>query len=276
MKTVLHSYYFNTEIPEELEAYAALKKSLSSQGLECFETWGGKSHYLPELDGKTITLETEYLFNNQWNTAPIEEGKLGYRVFDWAEDYMPIGANKRIKKGHWLEQTEEMKAIRDNTLKCGYCGKQYAKVSAPVFCDACIDNQYLIEKDLRLLRLYPISTDVKQFPELNEEEQAFLLPRYRERQMFGITERGKARRAKEKADIERAYLKETRSAQRKHDGLLWLWEKGISLDNVIYYDHTDTFSFGWRKPLEPELENRMKELLEGFPFTYEFKKEKRY
>lgn len=41
ISTIIRSYYFNTEKPEELEAYLELRKSFSSQGIECFETRGG-------------------------------------------------------------------------------------------------------------------------------------------------------------------------------------------------------------------------------------------
>lgn len=82
MQTIIHCYHFNTSNKEEEAAYQELRRKLEAQGLKCHESWGGHSHYLQGLDGKTLTLETEFLFQNQWNTAPLEEGHNGYRVFD--------------------------------------------------------------------------------------------------------------------------------------------------------------------------------------------------
>lgn len=269
MKTILHSYYYNLSNHEESQAYKALCDNLHAQELRCFSAWGGKgSYHMPQLDGQEIELETKFLFSNQWNTAPVGDSKTGYRVFDWAEDYQL--QNKSLKTGHWLEQTPAMKSIRESTYKCGYCGKHYFN-NAPQFCMACIDSEYLTEKDLYLLRTAPIIPERKTFPPLNEEELAYLLPLYRKGQLEGITERGKTRRAQERHDLDTKYQQGKRTLETEYQGMLWLWKKGIKLDNVIYYSHTNKFCFGWRTPIDPDLKSRLLDILSEFPYTYEFK-----
>lgn len=276
METILHAYRFDISKPNEKTAYDALRAMLSgTMGLKCFETWGGGSHWMPTLDGHTLTLETESLFNNQWNTAPIGESKSGYRVFDWAQDYhsRDIGKNPLIKQGHWLEQTAEMREIRRNTNGCGYCGKQEAAAKGLVFCDKCLDSPYLKAAELHLLRMVAVDESDKKRAELTEAERAYLLPLYKAAQLHGSTERGKARIAKERADLEAEYLKTTAAAKTKRDGFLWLMNHGINTENCIYYSHTDRFSFGWRRPVDKEMESAILEVISEFPFSYEIKTE---
>src|SRR5215469_1801855 len=93
MQTIVHAYYYDTTEPEQKAAYEALcerlkdwphqMKSHTGTGLN----HGGYHSTGKALDGKTIELETDHLFDNQWNTTPIPGfSEKGYRVFDWAED----------------------------------------------------------------------------------------------------------------------------------------------------------------------------------------------
>jgi hypothetical protein len=276
IKTVFHSYRFNIENPEQKQAYNDLKEKLSALGLKCFETWGGSSHYKPELDGKTITLETEHLFNNQWNTAPIDGvSDIGLHIFDWAQDYLSrsMGMNPNIKMGHWLEQTPEMREARRNTVACGYCGKQEAAQKGSVFCPHCIDSQYLKSNELHLLRMKPVDAKHDRAP-LTEAERAYLLPIYRDAQTKGTTERGKARLVKLRADIEKKYEKVSIDAKIERNGFLWILDAGLGpnvVENCIYYTHTGKFSFGWRTPLDEETKSVILDKISEFPFPYELK-----
>ena len=124
MKTVLHSYKFDIRNEAEYAEYNALHSMLRAAGLECFRALAqspiGKEINHRALDGKEVELETKHLFDNQWNSAPGTGGsENGWRLFDWCE---PIYPNANLRTGYWLEQTDEMKAIRSNTAKCGYCG----------------------------------------------------------------------------------------------------------------------------------------------------------
>lgn len=52
----------------------------------------------------------------------------------------------------------------------------------------------------------------------------------------------------------------------------WMLEHDIPIDNLIYYFHTKTFSFGWRSPLPKEEVERITKILKenNFAHLYEF------
>lgn len=274
LQTVFYAYHFDTAKPDEREAYNALCQKLAAQGLKCFETWGaGQDYYVPfkDCDGQPVALETKDLFNNQWNTAPGFAGSdRGWRVFDWAQDY-PIDFPKKIKRGHWIEQTDAMREIRRNTNACGYCGHKERAERGLVFCDRCRDNEYLKESDLNLTRMVAVDAKRGDRAELTEAEKAHLLPLYRHAQLHGSTERGKRRIAKERADVEKDLKRSLHVAQTKHDGLVWLMDHGVNTSNVIYHDHTDKFSFGWRQPCDASFVSGLLDIISEFPFSYEIK-----
>lgn len=51
----------------------------------------------------------------------------------------------------------------------------------------------------------------------------------------------------------------------------WLLDHGISIENVIYYSHTDTFCFGWRDKCGAEFVGQVLEVISEFPYPYEIK-----
>lgn len=69
------------------------------------------------------------------------------------------------------------------------------------------------------------------------------------------------------------YESEKRSNEIEKEGMLWLWDKGFSLDNVIYYSHTGKFGFGWRSPLSDVVASKLLDIISEFPFPYEIKSE---
>lgn len=270
IKTIIHEYSFWLDYAKEKVAYEELCKKLTSMGLKCFESYGSGSHYDIRLDGREIELETIHLFSNQWNTAPIKEiSETGLRVFDWAQDYFSTG-QKKLKRGHWLEQTEEMRGIRKNTVKCGYCGHQ-EPISDKMFCDKCLDSEYLKSNELHLLRLLPIVDDWSKIYPLNEQENNYLLPLYKDAQLHGLTERGKSGLARQRERIEKEYDDAVKNAKTKRDGMLWLLDRGIKIDNCIYYTHSDKFCFGCRSPVDETFKKELLDILVEFPFEYEIK-----
>lgn len=283
MKTIIHSYYFNLNNNSEDQAYSDLVTRLS-QTHKKFHAIG--DYYYPNLDGAEIELETQHIFDNQWNTAPIGKYTKGLRVFDWAESAIFNYGREchTIKKGHYIDLTPEMIAIRKETLQCGYCGRYYPHTTEQTFCTNCLDSPYLEAKHLKLLRLSPVegkwSRDV---PELTVEEYANLFPLYYDSQV-----RGKVTRDKEKLEEQRRRIQTDfddtiqkkipmleATAKVEYIGKNWLLSHGISIENVIYYSHTHKFSFGWKKPLAPEVQTTLRELLTDFPYPWEFAKEKK-
>lgn len=282
MKTRIHAYHFDLSKPDQVDAYAALCSRLAGMGLSKFDTLSDTrdsvaARYREDirtLSGQEIELDTEHLFQNQWNTAPLPgiSSANGLRVFDWAEDIWP---NRDIRTGQWLEQTDEMTALRAMTLACGYCGKQYAVAEAPAdhFCNACLDSEYLKPEDLKLLRLFRVSTPGRvRRAELEDNEREVLLPRYRDAQLHGSSERGMARIAKAKIDVEMRYEKAVEKAAIERDGHRWLLEHVPGVDaNAIYYSHTGRWGFGWREPIGGVLLSDLLDAISEFPFPYDIK-----
>ena len=262
MKTRLHTYKFDISDPKQKAKYLELKTELEKTR-KCFEVWDMGPE--PWDSKKKITsgeyeLETEFLFNNQWNGTV-------FRLHDW---FQGVYENKTLKKGYWLEITPEMIAIRKDTVKCGYCGQQY-KADERVFCDTCLDSEYLKEEHLHLLRLLPICNDHRKRAELTEAEKAELLPCYVERQTTGADSRNANKLKKQREDIHHKYKTETTHATTERDGFLWLMDNNVNIDNVIYYS-TGRFCFEWRSPIGPLVLSVLLDTLTEFPFDYDIKK----
>lgn len=278
VQTTIHTYRFDVRKPEDKHAYNALCTKMAEQGTECFESWGGSGggHYHPEWNGRQVTLETAFVFDNQWNTAPIAGiSDKGLRVFDWAQDYKPDGWGKSIKQGHYLELTPEMVEVRSNRLTCGYCGKQYdRRDNPPVFCDNCLGSQHLKSTELHLTRVAPVGLKTNREP-LTAEETAVLVPRYEAEQAGKGSERSQKAREQYGQRIKRDYEEKRQKYEIQYLGKQWLFDVGCPLrlmENCIYYDHTGVFTFGWRDKLTEgsDLDWLMANM-EKFPYAYTIK-----
>lgn len=282
MKTIIHSYYFNLNNNSESQDYSDLVTRLSKTHKKFHAI--GDYHY-PNLDGAEIELKTQHIFDNQWNTAPIGKYTKGLRVFDWAESAIFNNGheNHSIKKGHYLDLTPEMIAIRKETLQCGYCGHYYPHTTEQTFCTQCLDSPYLEAKNLKLLRLVPVEGKwSRNVPELTAEEHASLFPLYHDSQVRGRVARDKEKLEEQRQKVQTEYEETVQkkipalqvAAVVEYTGKNWLLSHDISIENVIYYSHTHIFSFGWMKPFAPEVQVTLRELLTAFPYPWEFAKEK--
>jgi len=282
METTIAYYNFDLDNAEEAMAWAALKRELKTtpgRG-HIMNAFGGdnskvrmhKSNYcdgkrIPpniEIETEEIELECECLFENQWNTPTR-------RVFDWWLEYLQD--NNNIRRGHYLEITDEMREIRRNTHKCGYCGKMEPAAKGYTFCPHCIDSEYLEESQLRLTRMMPVDTPFETvLPDLADAERDHLLPLYKEAQIHGATARGKERIRKQRCDTKHRRDTAIENATTEHDGIMWLLDNGVNTNNVIFYSHTGRFGFGWRKPIDDELYSSLVDVLCEFPFDYDIKR----
>lgn len=274
IKTILHTYYFLTDKQQGRDEWAAFQAARTAEGSRVFATHGGGMSNaevracrtaLEKLNGKEVELETAHVFNNQWNTAPTS-GNL--RVFDWKQDIWP---NAHVQSGHYLVQTDEMREVRRNTMACGYCGRQEPAAKGYVFCPHCLDNEYLAEKDLPLTRMVCArdSFGANRAP-LTEAEAAHLLPLYREAQIHGSTERGKARLAKARADVKKEFNIAAAQAVEKRDAATWILDNVPGLHaNWLFYTHTGRHSFGWREPLGAEVVSALLDKISEFHFAYD-------
>jgi hypothetical protein len=63
-----------------------------------------------------------------------------------------------------------------------------------------------------------------------------------------------------------------RELERERDGRTWWTCKGFhNLDNLIYYAHTDVFTWGWRQPVGPVLLGQLLDVVSEFPYPYAIK-----
>jgi hypothetical protein len=284
MRTTLHYYRYNTET--QAAEYAALCTKLRDMGLRKFGSISaGHAQWYREsiapLDGRKVELETAFVFDDQWNTAP--PAKLC--VFDWAEAIYP---NKKIKEGMWLEQTDEMRKIRATQHACGYCGARYDGKPSE-FCPKCIGSEYLTENKIHLRRPAPAGvalsytraelTKEENAVELTKEENAVELPAYLAAQGLGELDREQQAASKRRRDVARLIpaaqaraAQIVAEAQTKTEAYTWLLDNGMNiLDNTIYYSHTRRFCFGWRTPLTADEKSRLLEVVSEFPFEYDIK-----
>jgi len=260
MKTVIHYYYFNLE--NQCKEYDELVEKLNQTHKQLrFRAYGNKPN--KQIGSESIELRTDFLFHNQWNSGTE-------RVFDWREYVFP---NKNIKAGHWLEQTQEMIDIRNNTYKCGHCGEMSREGG---FCQKCIGSKYLDKGELFLLRLKPIS-DTSPYPVLTQQELDYLVPLYHESQGLGVNNPD-AESRKMVANLIPAAVAEADllmgEAAIKTQALNWLLDHFYKdLWNVIYYRHSKKFCFGWRTPIQNDKKKceELQALLVDFPFDYDIK-----
>lgn len=268
MKTKLHHYGYYLNKPADKAAYEAMVETIkaNSEGRGHWMNCWGVDRWDSSKTGSTeeVELETSYLFSNQWNETTASGNR---RLFDWFEEYRGSGSYKR---GHWLEITAEMALARRSTLQCGYCGKHYGPLHEPipgVFCTACLDSVYLKEDQLYLTRLENL-IGKRNYAPLTDAEKAELLPRYVERQTTGKDSRNVQRREGQRQRVLADYAKTIADATTKRDGLLWLWDRGFDLDNVIFYAHVQRFGFGWRSPLSGDVLDRVLREISEFPYGY--------
>jgi hypothetical protein len=275
LSTVLRKYEFDISTPEGKSTWESFKAERKN-GPHCFGPVFHEMQSSYALDGVTLDLEAgKNLFENQWNAT--DSGGKSYRVFDWflqAHGHLGFSESSpsHIRRGHYLEQTPEMKEIRRNTNCCGYCGHKEEAHRGAVFCSSCLDSAYLKESDLHLLRMVSIEDSNNPRGRLTVAELAHLLPLYKSAQLHGTTERGKARITAQRVSLAADYNKAIHEAKTKRDGFLWLMDRGINTENVIYYAHTDKFSFGWRNPISAAVASELLDILPEFPFDYEIKR----
>lgn len=276
MQTTLHTYRYDLGDPAQKAEYEALKARLKAMGLRKLHMGGfTRSPYtVASLDGATVELDTAHLFDNQWN-ATLNGADV--RLFDWFSDAAVTWGNSKMRAGHWLEQTDEMREVRRNTYACGYCGHQEAAQKGAVFCPKCIGSEYLKEDQLHLTRMRAVKVPSlgaggKPRAPLTEAEAAHLLPLYREAQIHGHTERDKARIAKARQNIQARAAKAIADAKTERDGMLWLLDRGIRTHNVIFYPHKGRFQFGWREPYgETALAGLLEAMGGEFRWPYDIK-----
>lgn len=274
IQTRIYYYRFDISDPQDKASYDSLMCALKTIPFPVWEMradFAGPSSDLRSFmakvreaagrDGGRLTLETDFLFRDQWNATDPD-----LRVFNRAE---VVYKNPDIKEGYWLEQTPEMVAILRDTLKCGFCGKLEPAASGRTFCDKCLGSEYLKPDDFPLLRLLPVCEEDKKRKPLSAAERAELLPQYADAQRTRL----EAKEVMLRADVEADYKKALAEAKIKREAKLWILDNAPEFfDNYIYYPHTDKHCFGWRKPLTDGEVAALLDVISEFPFAYTIKR----
>jgi len=269
-------YFYRYDISKKDEKKAYLKEMEIAKELSKWDkpntlhhinfTWESNKAFMDKLKkNKYIHIETEHLFSNQFNT------KEGFRLWNWREN---IFLNKDIKEGYYIDMPKEYFNLLENTFSCGYCGKQYSKEEKLKkdlsFCNSCLGSEYLKEEDLFLLRLKRINDETQRLP-LNDCDNEVLI----DTNIKEFERLNKIRKVKKikrlKAELIRDKQKTILKANEEYNGFMWCLNNGIETDNLIYYNHTKTFTFGWRDKLTFKEEQKLKEQLKEFPYKYELK-----
>jgi hypothetical protein len=273
IRTQLVTYWYDLnesdnaeQAKKNQEDYKKLSEKLKASGLRCFNVIElAKKN---QLSGGIVELECDHLFDNQWNTTENSPTNPSARIFDWYEAIYP---NKNIKAGHYLVITDEIRNIRHNVNKCGYCGAHYWNEKGLVFCDQCLDSKYLQEGDLGLLRLVPVDSEKKGRGILSDAERKHLLPLYMQAQTQATTIRQENKAIEKRKRIEKEYRDTINAATIEHDGMIWFLNRNINIDNCIYYKHTNKFCFGWRTAVSDNICSQLLDIISEFPFDYEIK-----
>lgn len=100
---------------------------------------------LKPLHGQKIKLDTSIIFFDRWANDDLQ-----LIIPD-------LGRVENSKFGFYLEQSEQMRMIRDSVYQCSFCNSQYYK---PVqqFCTYCINSEDMTDETLYLTFLRPVST----------------------------------------------------------------------------------------------------------------------
>ena len=261
MKTTLTSYRFNTLNPEESKQYNDLVDHLkATPGRAPIFDVIGTAHAMP-FKPVEIELETSFVTHNQWNTTDDSPNLPKQRVFDWYENISPSAKN--YKQGHYLEITDEMRAIRQDTKKCGFCGKHYFLPTQP-FCTACLSSEYLKEAELDLLQLMPAGAPMSEKRQLPDKDYAELQGLWLEAQ----TELSLKKLDKFKLKIKQDHSDAIRKANIRYNGYLKLIQINAPASEAIFYDHTETFTFGWQSALDTEVAKAILSKLKQANFPY--------
>jgi len=188
---------------------------------------------------KTLSCKADdrYIFNNQFNT----ESK---RILEWEYFIIPSYG--------YTELTE----ARNNTYKCGYCGTQYKKDEAEKieFCNKCRGSEHLEADNYSLLKLKAISdkTSYK-----NITIPPYVIADIKKQQDI----KNKALIIKKIEDEKKSIIKKIESSKKEVEVLEYLLNNNdfrLLHGLYIFYTHTNTLSFNWRKE---KITNEVKEMV---------------
>jgi hypothetical protein len=203
-----------------------------------------------------IDIEMDHVFENQFNTVS------GLRLYDFV-CVRPITRGRRgpVTRIMWLQDIDALNSVRASIYKCGYCGAQH---DATGYCHKCLGSRYLTRADLHLLNLAPVLRNTAR-PDIVTDE---MVAAYEAAQAARTAADNVKAREKVLANYESA----CKNAQIERDGKLFLMDRGLPIDDVIYYSHTNKFQMGWHYGADPETIERWRAVVgDDFPGVLEYK-----
>jgi hypothetical protein len=233
------------------DEYSELVKTLTSKNYQCFDALGD-SKTIPDQD--EFILESDFLFDNQLNTETM-------RLFDWREiSKHSLGSNYYLTNavGYYIDFDSKLKLddLRNKRFKCGYCEHQTNEINKPTYCDKCLGSEYLKESDLFLTILLPVSQDDSSkrkelHSKLGDRNKAFKIAQENAIEQRAILE---IERRKKQAKALREKLKEEIKLKNYEVEIqACLLENNLPIDDIIFYSHTQSWSYGWRSSSETKM-----------------------
>lgn len=233
----INKYRLDISKENEAKQYEDIKAICKELKYKLFDVINPTKHYLKDLPLEGL-VDTEFLFENQYSLE-------NHRIHDWYEAIYP---NKSIKEGYYLtgdiEKLNEFKAAH---YACGYCGARYQGHDAPIFCNKCLDSEYLKEDQLKLLVLQPIKGKKRNFKENDELLKAYKHAQDKTTQDYMT--KHKARFDEKAKQLQIDCNKKIESLAYETACQIEVLKNGIDIDNLIYYSHKNQWVFGWNKPL---------------------------
>lgn len=255
--------------------YVALLAEAKVRGIHPMEANGDHKDLLPDGAVYTVTDSARSIHNNQFSTVE------GQHVFDMRILCQWDARGNRVARrvGYILADDDGFKALQEFRAgigACGYCGARHVLADlqgeGPHFCDKCAGSQFLKESDLQLLQILPLTLH---FPKRKAAVPEWLLTEYRAKQRDTSQRKAREGLARKLEALER------KRANLALEGRLIeaLAEAGLEwrlIENLIHYEHTGRFCFGWREPLAPVDYDKIRFLvktakLDGFPIDYKVK-----
>lgn len=270
----LRAFSLHATSPE----YAALKDECKRRDIKPFEAMAmgtvAPAYIVSKLDGVHITPDLNPLnvFSNQFNATVSGKDK-AERFFDCRIFYepTPYGGRTLTRNGYICEPGpgyDALNALRVAYLECGYCGARHEAHLGKTWCDRCLSSQYLKPGDLPLLALHPL---YEHNPNRSRAVPQYLRKQYEAAQAVA----SKTRADKMVRDKLQALEDRKTHADIEIAVLTTLGNHGLHVryfDNLIYYPHTGTFTFGWRTPLSDDEAKSVREALDstGLSSRYTF------
>lgn len=240
ISTRIIGYSFDVSKPGQAEAYDALCDQLRATPGRgkilnpLVEAGRNNELHIPE-GGAKVELSERHIYKNQWDADFIEGFDKPFRVFDWYEVIYP---NRDLKRGHYLEITDEMRSARDHTKECGFCGHQEPVSTGNEFCPRCPASRYLDTPQHPLLVLLPVSTD-RGMTTFSVEIMSRLEGYIETKRNAAFDAAYRDSREKVDDDAERDILRIT----MRRNGYWWLLDHRVPLNDWHFHQDSETFSY---------------------------------